>query len=327
MILLFSPIKKCWIVSACLLLASSSFPTVHLNHDSAVANLEHRLSQVADWIYAQYNQTLKLVRDSPSTANKTYWLLSANLFSSVALRYYYPEISLAIYLQLLSTLKWGYTRNNLHEAVVGDSIPFPIQGNRKIIVHQTSDYNMTTDMFDNSSWTYTDWKEYFDFPLYLALSDFWMGNRTGAVELFNEAYSMWNGIGIMDKYTMNTSRYATYKLALLLYASRIIGIPLADKEQIEKQLWSMQQLNETSRDIYGGIATEYNLDGTANTTESNTETAPLVIIAYKYTPNLMPTKLIWLYVSLGVLSISALIILIFLIPKMRKYNLDKKRKG
>lgn len=327
MILWFFSIKACGVLVACLLLVSSSFPTAHLNHDSAVANLEYRLSRVADWIYAQYNPTLKLVRDSPFTAPNTYWLMSANLFSSVALRYYYPEISRTIYLQLLSTLKWGYTRNNLHEAVVGDSIPFPIQGNRKIIVHQTSNYNITTDMFDNSSWTYTDWKEYFDFPLYLALSDFWTGNRTGATELFNEAYSMWNGIGIWDRATKNTSLYAIYKLALLLYASRIIGIPLADKEQIEGRFWSMQQLNETSRDIYGGIATEYNLDGTANTTESNTETAPLVIIAYKYTPNLMPTNLIWLYVSVAILGISVLVILIFLIPKICKYNLDKKRKG
>lgn len=316
MILLFSPIKKCWIVSACLLLASSSFPTVHLNHDSAVTNLEQRLSRVADWIYNHtYNPTLKLVRDSPITAPNTYWLLSANLFSSVALRYYYPEISLAIYLQLL---KWGYTRNNLHEAVVGDSIPFPIRSNRPIIVYQTSNYNITTDMFDGPD-TYNH-TIYFDHLIYLALSEYWKGNTTNATNFFHNASRMWNGTGIIDEATRVRELYATYKLALLLYASRIIGVTLADKEQVEDRLWSMQQSD-------GGIATEYNLDGTPATNESNTETAPLVIIAYKYTPNLMPTNLIWLYVSVAVLSISALIILIFLIPKMRKYNLDKKRKG
>jgi hypothetical protein len=176
---------------------------------------------------------------------------------------------------------------------------------------------MTTDMFDNSSWTYTDWKEYFDFPLYLALSDFWTGNITGATELFNEAYSMWNGIGIWDKATKNESLYATYKLALLLYASRILGIPLADREQIEERLWSMQQSD-------GGIATKYYLNGTAATNESNTETAPLVIIAYKYTQNLIPTELIWLYVSLGVLSVSILVMLILLLPKIHKSKLIKK---
>jgi hypothetical protein len=318
--------KAHWIVFAyILLLTGSSLPIVHSNQHSSISDLENRLSRVADWIYAQYNPTLKLVKDSPiATANKTYWLLSANLLSSVALRYYYPEISQAIYLQLL---EWGYTKDNLHEAIFGQVIPYPIRVVRNITIYQGyqgANYTIMTHMFDSQT-VHNDYYTYFDFLVYLALSEFWKGNRVSATELFDIAYySMWNGIGIWDKATNTTNEerpvplYATYKLALLLYASRVMEIPLADREQIEERLWSMQQEED------GGIATEYYLNGTAATTKSNTETAPLVIIAYKYTPNLMPTNLVWLYVSLGVLSISILVVLILLLPKVHKSKLIKK---
>jgi len=296
-----------------LFLVGSSLPIVNSSQNSATSDLEYRLSRIADWIYAQYNPSLGLVRDSPTTAPDTYWLMSCNFFSSLALRDYYPEISQEIYSQLLKwgrwqvfhnlyfalTLRhdhlepfqlddylklliWGYTWDNLHEAIVGKTIPFPIRVVRTIPVHQGTNYTIMTLMFDSQT-IHSDYEKYFDLLIYLALNEFWMGNRLHASELFNQASRMWDGTGIIDEWTrvteleLGTRVYATMKLALLLYASRILEIPLPDKEQIENILWSMQQSD-------GGIATIYYSDGAPFTTESNTETAPLVIIAYKCIP-------------------------------------------
>ena len=83
---------------------------------------------------------------------------------------------------------------------------------------------------------------------------------------------MWDGKGICDLATQTDGKYANYKLALILYASRVLGIELADYGEIEDKLWSMQQAN-------GGITSLKDLDG-GPVGSANTETTSMALLPY-----------------------------------------------
>jgi hypothetical protein len=117
-----------------------------------------------------------------------------------------------------------------------------------------------------------DWQEYADLLLYSALSKHWEGKDDEAVALFNKAKDMWDGVGINDKAAKADGYYATYKLGLLLYTSKVLGIKLDFETQLIATIWKLQ--DKTT----GGIITGYKPDGTpfGNT---NTETTSITIIA------------------------------------------------
>ncbi len=94
---------------------------------------------------------------------------------------------------------------------------------------------------------------------------------------------MWDGKGLSDiaiEEAPSNLRglYETYKLALLLYASRIFDQPLPFQTELENTLWSMQ------RESDGGIITHYNNSITPKG-DANTETTSLILIAYLYSPD------------------------------------------
>jgi hypothetical protein len=78
--------------------------------------------------------------------------------------------------------------------------------------------------------------------------------------------------GINDLATQNESTYANYKLALILYASKVLNLTIGNYTQIEEKLWSMQQPN-------GGITSLSDLNcnpiGSANA-----ETTAMTLLPY-----------------------------------------------
>jgi hypothetical protein len=122
-----------------------------------------------------------------------------------------------------------------------------------------------------------DWRRYADLLLYAALSSHWQGKEREALELFNIAKNMWDGVGIHDSAAEAESRYATYKLALLLYTSRVLGQKLPFEEELIATILRMQD-EET-----GGIITDYRPNGQpAENADANTETTAITIIALTY---------------------------------------------
>ena len=81
---------------------------------------------------------------------------------------------------------------------------------------------------------------------------------------------MWDGKGIRDK--AFSDEYQTYKLALLLYASKILTIPLQQEEEMENLMWAMQRSD-------GGLWTGYDVGFKPSSEDANTETTALVILA------------------------------------------------
>jgi len=239
--------------------------------------LVDRIHDAVEFLEKMYNSTVGLCAEAP-TASNTYWLVSDNLWAYKALQKYDPQTSNSIKSKLmelastynLPTDSQGLPISFKHEAVVGDIVQTPFNVTVSYTLY-SDDYTLKTDIANGTS-VMEDWQEYADLLLYAALSKHWEGKDNEAINLFNMAKNMWDGVGINDKAAKTDGYYATYKLALLLYVSKVLEQKLDFETQLIITIWRMQ--NQTT----GGIITGYKQDGTP-IGDANTETTSIVIIA------------------------------------------------
>jgi len=241
------------------------------------------LQKAVSYLIRQFNPELNLRREAPTVAPNTYWLVSDNLWAYKALENYAPEVSNAIksrLIELASAYNLPKDRQGLpisfkHEAVLGDTVPTPFNVTVSYTLY-SNDYTLKTDIANGTD-VMEDWQEYADLLLYAALSKHWEGKEEEALELFNLAKNMWDGVGINDKATRADGKYATYKLALLLYASKVLSVKLEFEEELIEAIWRMQ--NGTT----GGIITDYYPSGEpVDYADTNTETTSITVIALTY---------------------------------------------
>lgn len=229
---------------------------------------ENSLQKAAAFLAVeQYNSTLKLCQEAPSVAPNTYWLVGDNLLAYLALKNYFPSISDAIYNELLSR---DYLESGKHEAILGKNISLPYKGVRTITVESRSDYVIKTEIWDGEPMA--DWMNYSDLLLYASLSRYYEGRKDESMDLYNSAVAMWDGVGLNDTATKTEGLYATYKLALLLYVTKVLDASLEFQDDIEQRIWAQQKESD------GGIKTHYFADGNA-TGDPNTETTSLALLA------------------------------------------------
>jgi hypothetical protein len=165
----------------------------------------------------------------------------------------------------------GFPISFMHEAVIGDVIPTPNRNSTYLnLTKQGDDYVLLTEICNGSE--ISNWQEYTDRLLYVALSYHWQNNDTAAIQYFENAVSMWDLTGINDNSTKTDGYYTTYKLALLLYVSNVLGRRLSFEYGLAMRIWSLQ------RETDGGIITNYFANGTTYG-DANTETTSIVIIA------------------------------------------------
>jgi hypothetical protein len=235
----------------------------------------------------QFNENLSLCREAPVVAPNTYWLVSENLLAWKALKvanetYYFgagevgqvadrieAKLKEDAILYSLPRDPNGFPISFMHEAVIGDVIPTSNRAPTILTLH-SDDYNLKMEICNGT--VLPNWKDYTDRLLYMALSCFWQGNETGANLYFKNATARWDGIGINDTVTKAEGLYATYKLALLFYTSKVLGERLPFECELVKRIWSLQ------RESDGGIITNYYANDTQNG-DANTETTSIVIIA------------------------------------------------
>jgi len=237
----------------------------------------------------QFNEGLGLCREAPNVKPNTYWLVSDNLWAWKALTVAnksgisgYVEagrVANIIEAKLkekaeihnLPTDPNGFPISFMHEAVIGDTIPAPNHTCTTIQL-QHNDYQVLTEVCNRT--IMNDWMNYSDRLLYMALSCHWQGNDTAAIYYFELAKAMWDGIGINDTATKNDGFYATYKLALLLYTSKVLGAKLPFEFDLIKKIYTQQ------RETDGGIITDYYPNGEpVEYADANTETTSIVIIS------------------------------------------------
>jgi hypothetical protein len=287
-------LKRLFALAIILILCSSalSITVLQPNAGGEANSGVGRIEKAVDFlINSQFNQNLNLCRAAPEVAPNMYWLVSDNLWAWKALKVANESrlsnaleagrIAPAIETKLKEKAQLhnlpkdsnGFPISFMHEAVIGDVIPTPNRAPTILTLH-SDDYIVKTEVCNGT--TMPDWYTYADRLLYMALSYHWQGNDTAANMYFKNATDServrWDGIGINDTETNATGSYATYKLALLLYTSKVLGKKLAFEFELVMRIWSLQ------RETDGGIITNYFENGTSYG-DANTETTSIVIIA------------------------------------------------
>jgi len=271
-----------------IIIPSLAVATIRWNCPSLTYARNLQVEKVVDFlVHYQFNGSLDLCSEAPNIAPDTYWLVSDNLLAWKALEvanemYHYDaekvgqvadrveaKLKEDATLYVLPRDPNGFPISFMHEVVIGDIIPTPNRSATILTLH-SDDYNLKTEVCNGT--VLPDWKNYTDRLLYMALSCFWQGNETGANLYFRNATAKWDGIGINDTATTADGLYATYKLALLLYTSKVLGRRLPFENDLVKRIWSLQ------RESDGGIITNYYANGTL-VGDANTETTSIVIIA------------------------------------------------
>lgn len=237
--------------------------------ESAASFLINRFNRAIGLIYESDDASQRVIKGRVYRFSQTYWLYSDNLLASWALKPFAPDVSRAINQTIHS---YNLPPSGLFEVLFGTPIPKNISVASQLVIKQHPDWVVMAE-FHNSS-TPLLWEKYANTLIYQSLNEYLKGNRTAAENYFRRAYQMFDGKGIYDLATETDGRYANYKLALILYASRVLDYPLPHNlaRSIEERLWSMQQ-----RD--GGIVSLADLDGKP-VGSANTETTAMALLPY-----------------------------------------------
>jgi len=181
--------------------------------------------------------------------DQTFWLYPDNLVASYALAPFDADMGQKI----RETLhRHDQPPSRLFEVLFGQVIPEEIAAARQVMVAREPEFLIMAEFSDSP--LPLSWEDYGDTLIYQSLNQHLRGNRKAARKYFNQAYSMWDGKGILDAEAREENRYASHKLALILYASRVLDITIPSYSQIEDRLWSMQNPG-------GGIAAYFNFEG------------------------------------------------------------------
>jgi hypothetical protein len=310
-------LKRLFALAIILILCSSALsitvlqPNAGGEADSGIGRIEKAVDFL---INSQFNQTLSLCREAPEFAPNMYWLVSDNLWAWKALKAGNESrlsnaaeagrIASAIENKLKEKAQLhnlpkdsnGFPISFMHEAVIGDVIPTPNRNSTNLnLTKQSDDYVLQTEICNGSE--ISNWQEYADRLLYMALSYHWQDNDTAAIQYFENATKMWDETGINDTATKNDTIYATYKLALLLYVSEVLGRRLSFEYGLVMRIWSLQ------RESDGGIITNYYANGTQKG-DANTETTSIVIIALLTPPRAKLGTFAFYYPWYGTLNFS-----------------------
>lgn len=240
--------------------------------DSAPSDLQTRLTRLEDFLVAQFNATVGLVRESPDDPFiRDYWLLSDNLIAMHILNATHSAIAA----QINTTLhKYDILSDGLHEALFGGIIQLPPYTPIVRIVHNSSYIVKVEERGNATGKLQNDWAEYADLLVYVALSEHNEGNDDLGISYLNRVEAMWNEAGLFDKPTQQDGFYVTHKLALLMYAADVLNQTLPFQDLLEARIWQFQRPD-------GGIRSHY-LGNLTSNREANSETAGLVLLAYEY---------------------------------------------
>ncbi|MBI2936896.1 MAG: hypothetical protein HYY22_01685 [Thaumarchaeota archaeon] len=244
--------------------------------NSAVTYLKSHFDSDVGLIYESEDSGNRTIVGQGYRYNQIYWLYSDNLLASWALKPCDSKMSGTI-----NQTVHSYTseRSGFFDVLFGDPIAQDMSEATQLVIAQDSQRVIMAE-FHNSSTpsSFLRWQSYGDTLIYQSLNEHLKGNRTAAIQYFTEAYRMFDGKGVYDLATQTDGRYANYKLALILYASKVLDYPIPynntipNYNPIQDRLWSMQQEN-------GGITSLSNLDGNP-VGSANTETTAMTLLLY-----------------------------------------------
>lgn len=256
-------------------------PLVTIQQAYANTSFEVNIRKAVDYLVNRFNPVLDLIYESDDMGDhwlrrefngfkwryhQTYWLHSDNLFAAYALEPFRLDVANMIRRALH---RYQVPLSGLFEVVIGEPIPI-LRNAANYIVESSSDYVIMARRHDSPIISYG---LYADLICYRSLQFFFQGRPHEAHCSLRQAISLWNGRGLDDwSYRVVDGFYSNQKLALLLYASKVLGLRFAAYAEMEHHLWSMQQGD-------GGLASLSNGEGEPMGS-SNTETTALTLLIY-----------------------------------------------
>ncbi len=234
------------------------------------------LQQLAaiEYLKSHFNSDVGLVYESEDSGsnpnaldyhyNQTYNIYSDNLLAAYALRPYEPQISSKINQTILS---YNLPPSDFFEVLFSKAISEPLCNSQ---TNRTEIGGNYLAEFRNYSAPISG--QYANALIFRSLNNYLKGDLSASKGNFTEALGLWDGKGINDDATKTDRKYANYKLALILYAAKILNFDDARIPKIEHKLWSMQQDN-------WGITSLANLDG-SRSGSANAETTAMALLPY-----------------------------------------------
>ncbi len=218
----------------------------------------------------------------PYRYNQTFWIFSDNLFSAHALFPWNPDIAQ----QINSTINryqevYGIPMSGRFEPVIGIPVDNPTRDVNDYIVTQTSSAAVLIRVHNGSTPVIV--YPYADTIIYEALSLHYIGEQAQAEAKVRQVLAMWNGTCVVDYGVHQTTLSdknapsdigwcMNFKVALLLYGAKVVGVEISQFAEIEAFLWKMQKEN-------GGITTLATGHGEPSGS-ANTETTSLALLVY-----------------------------------------------
>lgn len=271
-------------------------PVLHSFVTAQNTQVDLALPAAINYLVVNYNSTVGLIPEVPH--GNTYWLYSDSFLALLALEQYnnqYPG-------NLTVTNIAANIEGNLSKYIV--EVPNVNLLNQYMVLN-TSSKTLNPSIF-NASNSYTVTKDFG------AIINITLNNGTGVLSSANYAdisfleavYSnnigqsnnangnytigsqMFDGTGMNDSVFQTgnqAGQYQTYKLALYIYASKVLNYVLP--QNVEADLLKMQGTS-------GGFYTGYDSSFSNNGTNTNTETTSLAILALLPTPTPSPTPTI-----------------------------------
>ena len=222
--------------------------------------------------------SLTLVAARPlAQLRDTYYLYSDNFLASLILWNYAPSNSTLTSMaqniaKTMQTYLSGYVPNPINQWMVLTHSVFAFNASADFILTSVNGATILTTQNNQSGYLLPT--NYADVAFQQAIYYHLLGNNTGATNAYQQGVADWDGKGFVDC-ANPAGNYATYKLALYIYCSKLLGQSL----QYPSALSTLQAMqNESS----GGFWTTYN-SNLQPISGTNTETTATAILALNLT--------------------------------------------
>lgn len=262
------------------------------------------LDPAVDYLYDNYNESIGLIHESPDAEFKNnYYIYSDNYLASLVLGNYDQS-------NLMLTRRAENITNTMQHyldlAGIANTINQCMVLNESVFAFNCSaNFNLTSvdgaaikTTINNQSGS-LDPKSYADIAFLQAVYYNELGRETNARTVYLDGVHLYDGKGFKDDAFNDSYLYQTYKLALYIYASKLLG---QDYDQLAfDTLIAMQQPN-------GGFATSYDSDLQA-TSGTNTETTSLAVLSLNLeSPSPNSKELTSILLVAGVLSAALILV-------------------
>jgi len=246
------------------------------------------LSEAVDYLIQGVSPNTGLIPETPTST--TYWLYSDNFLASLALEQSAASHSFNLQKFALSNSSAVTFSELISRSVNEDLALFKINNienqysvlnaSEPCAFYASQDYTLgtpdgvTLKITINNGTGLLPEKQYADIAFLNAICLHRQGNSAGALAAYNVGKGMFHGNGLEDtvyeQSCQQTCQYQTFKLALCIYASELLGQPFP--ESALSILLSMQ-------DSAGGFYTGYGANLSHEGTSTNTETTSLAVLA------------------------------------------------